>query len=131
MENISRFFLVSLIIVVLDQLSKFIVRIYGGFVRNTGAGFGILQGQTLFLICFSAAVVIVIAFMLKRILKEDRWVQIFTAFIFGGAIGNLIDRVVLGYVVDFINLGWWPAFNIADSFLTMGVIGLVILLWKK
>ena len=52
-------------------------------------------------------------------------------FILGGTIGNLIDRIAYGFVIDFLDFRIWPVFNVADSFVTIGVIGLIIYLWKK
>jgi signal peptidase II len=57
---------------------------------------------------------------------------VFTGLILGGAIGNLIDRIRLGFVVDFIDFAYWPAFNVADSAITVGAVGFIIyLLFEK
>jgi len=117
----------ALIIVVLDQITKYFQI---NPIKNTGAGFGILQDQTTLLIWFSIIVIGVIFFIYDK-LPENKFVLVTVGFILGGTIGNLIDRIILGYVVDFIDLGFWPAFNIADSALTIGVIGLIIYYWKK
>ncbi|GAF74610.1 unnamed protein product, partial [marine sediment metagenome] len=103
---------------------------YFSLVKNTGAAFGILKNQTLLLIWFSVIVIGVILFYMDKIPK-DKIVQIFTALILGGTISNLIDRLRLGYVIDFINFKIWPAFNIADAAVTIGAIGLIIYFLRK
>jgi len=103
------------VLIVLDQLSKYFL----GNVINYGAAFGILQGYKWLLILVS---LIVIVFCIKYY-KEYK---IPLSLILAGTIGNLIDRVFLGYVRDFINVGFWPVFNLADSF---NVIGVGILIW--
>jgi signal peptidase II len=130
-----RFFYVTAGILILDQLSKLLVRqldsaitLIPGFlsinlVMNTGAGFGLFQGQRWLLTWISVMVVGLILYYYDRIPERER---IPFALILGGALGNLIDRLLLGYVVDFIDLSFWPAFNIADSALTIGVALLLL-----
>lgn len=132
-------------IVFFDQLTKVIVDrtmtlhqsipIIDGFfnltyVRNTGAAFGIFAGaheafRLPFLIGVSLAAVGFIVVMLRRLRAETTGIITAFAFILGGAIGNLIDRIVYGAVIDFLDVYWsgyhWPAFNVADSFITIGV----------
>ena len=136
---------ISLISILLDQLSKFIIKQWMGlqesisilpgvfhltYVHNTGAGFGILKDQTLLLILISLGVIFYIRYKIREVDAKDRLLQLSLAFILGGAIGNLIDRVFLGYVIDFLDFQIWPIFNLADSFLTIGVIVLVWWMWK-
>ena len=133
-------------IVLLDQLSKFIVGrtmplnhsipIIGNvfsltYIRNTGAAFGILAGSDAafrlpFLIFFSLLAIGFIGMMLRRLPESEKGLITALTFILGGAIGNLVDRVVYGEVIDFLDFYWsrfhWPAFNFADSFITMGVM---------
>ena len=99
-------------------------------IKNMGAGFGILQGKTFFLGIVSLVVAVTIISYYPRIPKE-KIPQILFALFLGGVIGNLIDRFLRGYVIDFINFSFWPAFNIADSALTISVVGLVWYYWKK
>ncbi len=138
-----------LAIVVLDQLTKIIVDrsmplyhsipIIDGFfsltyVRNAGAAFGIFAGSAEmfrrpFLIAVSLVAIGFIFTMLRRLPDKETGLITALAFIVGGAIGNLIDRVIYGEVIDFLDCFWgsyhWPAFNIADSSITIGV-GLTI-----
>lgn len=132
-------------IVVADQLTKYIVDrtmplhysipIIDGFfsltyIRNTGAAFGIFSGsheafRLPFLISVSLIAIGFIFTMLKRLRETETGLITALAFILGGAIGNLIDRIIRGEVVDFLDVYWsdyhWPAFNLADSFITIGV----------
>jgi len=100
------------------------------YVRNTGAAFGIFAGshevfRRPFLIGVSIIAIGFILVMLRRLREDATGLTTALAFILGGAIGNLIDRIVYGEVIDFLDVYWssyhWPAFNVADSFITIGV----------
>ncbi len=134
------------IIIILDQLTKIIVdrsmprhqsiAIIDGlfsltYVRNTGAAFGIFAGsheafRLPFLIGVSVLAIGFILVMLKRLRDDAIGLITALALILGGAVGNLIDRIIYGEVIDFLDVYWsdyhWPAFNIADSCITVGVI---------
>ncbi|MDP6642152.1 MAG: signal peptidase II [Candidatus Nanoarchaeia archaeon] len=124
-------------IVILDQLTKFYSKNINldlklfllRYVENTGAAFGILQGYRYFLILISLVVMIILIYYLITI-KNKSAIRAFS-FILGGTIGNLIDRIFLGYVRDFIDFQFWPTFNVADSFITIGALILVYLLMTK
>ncbi|MBG9983685.1 signal peptidase II [Aerococcaceae bacterium DSM 111022] len=98
------------------------------YIRNDGAGWGILSGQrTFFIVITLIIIVILIRIIIKN--KEKSWTQlIWLGMILSGAIGNLIDRIILGYVVDMFHLTFidFPVFNIADMALTVGIVGLMI-----
>lgn len=141
----KRVFTWTVSIVIVDQVTKVIVDrtmplyhsipIIDGFfnftyVRNTGAAFGIFAGahevfRLPFLIGVSVLAIGFILVMLKRLRADATGLITAFAFILGGAVGNLIDRIVYGEVIDFLDVYWsgyhWPAFNIADSFITIGV----------
>ncbi|MGE3271305.1 MAG: signal peptidase II [Chloroflexota bacterium] len=94
------------------------------YVENRGAAFGVLQNQTAFFILVGVIVISVIIAS-YRYIPEPSWIlNICLGLQMGGAIGNLIDRIQVGYVVDFIDLTFWPVFNIADSAICVGVVGL-------
>lgn len=134
------FITITALIVVLDQLLKFLVQkkilhldtylLKISLTTNTGAGFGILQGQTLILSIISALVTIAVIIYYKRIPQEKHF-QIFSALFLGGVVGNLIDRLFRGYVIDFIDFPFWASFNLADAAITVSVIGLIILYWRQ
>ena len=100
-------------------------------VRNYGAGFSILQNERVFLIVLSCVAIIVLSYLLIKAKKNDTLSIISYILIISGALGNLIDRVRLGYVVDFLDFkifGYdYPVFNVADSFITVGCFVLIIM----
>jgi len=94
-------------------------------ILNTGGGFSILPNQAHF---FIAITILAIAFLVYLLLKSKEKIFSYAiAMILAGAIGNLIDRIRLGAVVDFIDFKVWPVFNVADSFIT---IGTALLVWR-
>lgn len=100
-------------------------------VKNEGAGFGIFQGKTIGLTVITFIVVIAICVYLFFALKETEWLRISLVFITAGGIGNIVDRIAFGYVRDFIQFSFWdsfPVFNVADSFVTVGALMLVVVL---
>ena len=140
------------VIVVLDQITKFlasqnrlIIRVIPGFfniyyVENTGAAFGILQGKQIFLTLVSIIAIGILLFLFIYEREEKRGMLYALALILGGTGGNLIDRLRLGYVVDFLqfyvkfggNHYYWPSFNVADSAITTGVgILIIVTLWQE
>ena len=140
------FLLTALLIVAADQFSKVWIRSYpeeqliseAGFFRiihthNTGAAFGLFQGHSFALsIVASVGIAVILLYALfiyRRFpILENRLGRLALGLILGGAVGNLIDRLNLGYVTDFIDIGVWPTFNIADSAVTVGVFILAYLL---
>lgn len=140
-------------VLVVDQLTKLWVsaalRLYEEvvllpflnvtLVHNTGAAFSFLSSasgwQRWFFILLALAVSAAIVVWLRRIGREQRWVPAGLALILGGALGNVWDRLAYGHVVDFIDVhygGWhWPAFNAADSAITVGAAILILdALWS-
>lgn len=137
---------VSVAIVLLDQATKLLVDrtmslhdsipVIDNFfsltyIRNTGAAFGIFADshelfRLTFLIAFSLAAIGFILVMLRRLPESETALTVALSLILGGAVGNLIDRVIYGEVIDFLDFYWsgyhWPAFNVADSCITVGVL---------
>ena len=132
------FWTIALGVVILDQITKWIVNatlavgqsvpVFPTFsvmhIRNTGAGFGVLQGQNSIFILIALIAIVAIIVMMKKIIEKHH-TTVFASMILGGAVGNLIDRITYGSVTDFLNFSFWPAFNIADAALTLGVLGLI------
>jgi signal peptidase II len=134
----------SLLAVILDQGSKLAIagsmKLYESiqiipffrltYVHNTGAAFSFLSEaggwQRWFFAGLALAISAVIAVWLTRLKKHETMLAVALALILGGAVGNLIDRLAYGYVIDFLDVyyeSWhWPAFNIADSAITLGVM---------
>ncbi|MBI2916415.1 MAG: signal peptidase II [Chloroflexi bacterium] len=140
-----RFYVVALAVVVLDQITKFLVRTYiplgqsipkDSLVRlthvtNTGAAFGLFQGQAalfLWLGIVTMAVVLLLLFYRSPTFGNP-WARLALGLELGGGVGNLIDRVRWGQVVDFVDVGFWPVFNVADSSISVGVVVLAAYLF--
>jgi signal peptidase II len=135
-------FLPAALIVVIDQITKYLFWNHGknheiipGYlnvtlVKNAGAAFGMFQGGRVFFIAASVLAVLLIAYLGIRLPREDRGRRIWLALILGGAVGNLIDRVRFGEVVDFIQIGinghYWPVFNVADMGVSIGACMLIL-----
>ena len=133
-------------VLALDQWSKSVaatrlslgqpVRILGDFLRltlvhNSGAAFGLFPGSRLPFILISVLAIAVVLYLFARDAYRSLLNRLLLGCILGGALGNLVDRVRWGQVVDFIDVGWatvrWPVFNVADSAVTLGVI---LLAWN-
>lgn len=134
------FLLITALVVVIDQLSKAWIRLNlapgqslppTGFFRftrvhNTGAAFGLFQDQflpiTVFVIISGIVLLVFSFFFADRFRLSNSWTgKLALGLLLGGTIGNLIDRLNLGYITDFIDIGIWPSFNIADSAIVVGV----------
>ena len=96
-------------------------------VQNNGVAFGFLSGGGALVVIVTAAVAVALLVFFVR--GPDRpWLWLSTGLLVGGAIGNLLDRLLNGSVTDFIKLPHWPAFNVSDIAITIGVISLVLVL---
>ncbi|MFH1065818.1 MAG: signal peptidase II [Nanoarchaeota archaeon] len=137
MEKAFRAGLIAIVLIAIDQLvkvllvgKKYLIGSYGiEYVENNGAAFGILQGWRWALILASVLVLIFIAILYFK--EKNKLEKTAFVLIFAGTLGNLIDRVMLGYVRDFIAVGAWPNFNIADSLNVIGALILVYVLVRK
>ena len=140
-RRVLAFALTASMVVLLDQFTKELVRrslalgesvpVIDGVlwltrVRNTGAAFGLLRGWQWLLVAIALVVLGAVAWALVRLKPESGVARTAFALITGGAIGNLIDRVVSGGVTDFFDLGWFPVFNVADIALDVGVALLIV-----
>lgn len=143
MKKAHLFFVILTIILFLDQLSKFLARKYllnNDFVItsffkfslrfNTGGVWGFFQDNNLFFIILTLIVVGILIFYRNEFLSSQAS-AIFYALVFSGALGNFIDRIIFSKVTDFISVGWWPLFNIADSAISIGIIGFLVYSLKK
>jgi signal peptidase II len=143
-----RYLWIAAVVFVSDQLTKYAATDYllrhgevklGFFlnltlVHNTGAAFGFLSNasgwQNILFIGIASAACLVILWMIRRLEAKDFLLAVGLLLILGGAAGNLVDRLVYGYVIDFIDVYYrtwhWPAFNVADSAITIGAVMLVL-----
>ncbi len=143
--------IVSLSILLLDQATKLYIdsafRLHESvtvlenffhitYVRNKGAAFGIFADSAFRIPFFITISIIAVGGLLwyyRKLTPEQKWLQYGVSLILSGAVGNLIDRVRFGEVIDFLDVHWyrhhWPAFNVADSAITVGVAILIIDMW--
>jgi signal peptidase II len=94
-------------------------------VHNYGAAYGILQNQRLFLLSVSV-VVIFICVVFSRVIATSKWSKLGLSFLLIGAVGNFLDRIFLGYVIDFIDIKIFPVFNIADICIDIGIAFFIV-----
>jgi signal peptidase II len=134
----------AVIIIALDQLTKHWVRVripvntswqpvpwldpFFTFTHthNTEAAFGLFGGMNTVFIILALVVVIAILAIYRHLAEQSWLLRTALALQLGGAVGNLIDRVTVGYVTDFFNLRWWPIFNLADASIVVGTVVLAI-----
>jgi len=133
--------LISIIIIILDRISKLLIinnfnlneglTIISGFfnityVKNFGAAWSILQNKRLFLIIITILSLIFIIYLIYNEKEINKYISMYYGFLIGGILGNFIDRTIYGYVVDFLAFNIFgynfPIFNISDIFIVIGVI---------
>ncbi len=137
----TMFLRIALVILLLDQLSKLWATsaleldrpvplipgvLYLTLTHNTGIAFGLLQGKGWLTIPFTILVVAGLSYYYWRF-RPKGIACVLMGLLLGGALGNFIDRVRLGYVIDMFDLGWWPVFNIADIAITLSLMGFMAL----
>jgi len=135
------FWSVAIFVFVLDRITKFLVvkniplnhSIDFSFfslsnILNTGTAFGLLKNASWFFIIFAAAVSV---FLLLKHNSFSQKLQPVLGLILGGALGNLVDRLLYGAVVDFIDFHFWPAFNVADTAISVAVVLILWFDWTK
>jgi signal peptidase II len=101
------------------------------YVTNTGAAFGLFQDGGLFFIVVAIVVSMVILFYYWQLRGGEWLIRLSLGMQLAGALGNLIDRLRLGYVIDFLDFQIWPVFNVADSSIVVGVLLLAVLLLRE
>ena len=142
-------YIILCLIILADQISKYWVRhamlageslpiiknvFHLSLVFNRGVAFGMFKQGSMFfiLVALAAIVVIFVNLKFKSGFYKNNWLQKYSLLlILAGATGNLIDRLVFGYVIDFLDFRFWPVFNIADSAITIGACILVFGMFKK
>ncbi|HEX5132495.1 MAG TPA: signal peptidase II [Candidatus Krumholzibacteria bacterium] len=137
-----RLVLPAALVVALDQLTKQILwrngqnyDIIDGYLhitllKNAGAAFGMFQGGRVFFVVASVIAIALITYVGYRLPGGDRYRRMWLGLILGGALGNLIDRIIYGEVIDFLQIGfnghYWPVFNVADMAVSIGAALLVL-----
>ena len=143
------FLAIALVVLAADQLSKIWIRAHtaqrpifqAGFFQiiyteNTGAAFGLLPNQFALLSVTAVIGIILILFFVFYFSRhyafmDTRWGRLALGLVLGGTLGNFIDRLRFGFVTDFISVGFWPVFNVADSAVTVGIILFAIFFLKS
>ena len=141
-----RFWLAAATALAFDQVTKYFVAtgfvpgesrlaiphlLFWTYVQNRHGAFGLFGSQAWLLVGMSVAVLALFWFAFRDAAAHSAVVRLAFGGIVGGAIGNIVDRFHYGFVVDFIDLRWWPVFNVADSCITVGVALLVLGSLKK
>ncbi|MAF34933.1 signal peptidase II [Candidatus Woesearchaeota archaeon] len=120
-KSSGSFLHIALVVLVLDRLTKYIFAEHS--IQNTGTLFG-MGSNNLVWLGVSVAILAGI-WRYRKSMMKNKWCERMLALVVGGAAGNILDRILYGGVIDFINLHFWPVFNIADAAITVGVIGLI------
>ncbi|MEE8179822.1 MAG: signal peptidase II [bacterium] len=139
-------YLITLILLSVDQFSKYIIRqkmslaesipiiksvFHITYVENRGIAFGLFpQGSSLFIVISLIIILVIMFFERKKVIKSLKE-RFCLGLILGGALGNLIDRLRFGFVIDFLDFRIWPVFNLADSGVCIGGILMVFFLLRK
>jgi signal peptidase II len=137
------FWIIMLTVIALDQLTKYLITsnlLLGQsiavipdfldftYTLNEGASFSLFQGQRVVFLIITLLVLAAIFWSLRKIPKEMRLFRVLLALFCGGTIGNFIDRLYQGAVIDFVDLGWFPVFNVADSCLSVSAVLICLML---
>lgn len=149
-RRLGLFLIVAALIVAFDQLSKLWIRAHLAlgeslpltdrlsltYVGNTGSAFGLLANRTFLLIIIGIASLLIVLLFLRYLSQVTTLSMVSIGLIWGGAVGNFIDRLRFGYVTDFVNFRlwgdfYWPAFNVADTAITVGVIVLIYSFYRS
>lgn len=156
LKDKKKYVLIFVLIIIADQVSKFFIKanfelqpykaikvikdiITLRYVQNQGAVWGLFSDPAHSIIPkiitgLSLVALVVVLYYFLKLKSECAWELTSLSFIIGGAVGNVTDRLIQGYVVDFLDVKiinyHWPTFNIADSFISMGVVLLVLSIWR-
>ncbi len=136
------FLAITSAIFLFDQLTKYLARqyfvepvflisdkVYFYLIFNGGAAFGMMQGARIFLIIITIILFCIFLYHSRKLLNSGYWMPV--ALLLGGGLGNFFDRIFFGVTTDFINIPYWPAFNIADSAISVGAMILIIIMLRE
>ncbi len=127
MKNTS---ILIFLLILSDQATKFLATKYLTISKNTGIAFGIAIPQTILIIANITLLIVLMYFIQKELNLKKRLSQVLTAAILAGGFSNLADRLYHGYVIDFIAVPYWPTFNLADIYITVGILLLIVFYGK-
>ncbi len=128
---------IGTLLIIIDQTIKYLVHnnivlgqlypliedfLYITYVRNTGIAFGLFKNNNIFMIILISFIILVLLYLYKKEESKVFTLSIPVTLLISGAIGNLIDRIYYGFIIDYINFPFWPAFNLADSLVVIGSI---------
>lgn len=149
-RRLGLFLIVAALIVTFDQLSKLWIRAHLAlgeslpltdrlsltYVGNTGSAFGLLANRTVLLIIIGIASLLIVLLFLRYLSQVTTLSMVSIGLVWGGAVGNFIDRLRFGYVTDFVYFRlwgsfYWPAFNVADAAIVVGVVVLIYSFYKS
>ena len=149
LRDYAYLFTLAGIVIAVDQFTKSLVRTHLAFQeiwspwkwlipyarivhwKNSGAAFGMLQGLGDIFTILAILVAVAIIYYFPQVSAEDWTLRLAMGLQLGGAVGNLIDRITSGYVTDFISIGTFPVFNVADASISIGVAILILGMWVK
>lgn len=144
-KSITDFYLwagiVFLLVLLADYISKYLVIKYVPeieflpfasltYTENVGAAWSLPFDPRLLVILSFVILIFINHFYLNNINLDKKLSRISYGLIVGGAFGNIVDRIMFGYVVDYISIGWWPVFNLADTFIVIGIFILILFYGK-
>ena len=139
--------IISVLLIALDQLTKYIIRTNLEFgqiwmpwkwlepyariihINNTGAAFGLFKGANSIFMVLAIVVAGAIVYYFPSVSRKDWLIRVALSMQLAGAVGNLFDRIIFGHVTDFISVGTFPVWNVADASITVGVAILLIGMW--
>ena len=138
--------IVFIVLVSLDRISKYLIiknlsygetiKLFGNLlkitrVENPGGIFGFFPRGKVFFLGLSIVAIGVLLSLILKYLKKDPFISIILTLLLSGVVGNLLDRVIYGSVIDFIHVLNFPVFNLSDSYITIGIIITLFHIWKK
>lgn len=137
------YILIGMALVIIDQVIKYMVNInmilgqsypliedflYITYVKNTGIAFGLFKNNNIFMIILISIIILILLYFYNKEKNKVFSLNIAITLLISGAVGNLVDRIYYGFIVDYIDFTFWPAFNLADSLIVIGSITLAVYL---
>ena len=137
------YILIGMALVIIDQTIKYMVNtnmilgqsypliedfLYITYVKNTGIAFGLFKNNNLFMILLISIIILILLYFYNKEKNKVFSLNIAITLLISGAVGNLVDRIYYGFIIDYIDFNFWPAFNLADSLIVIGSITLAVYL---